>query len=251
MFKSLNRYAYVVNNPCSLTDVLGFDACNFNISINNQTGQNLNLGAIEAAIGQIFNASSVGQINQVGVNFVTSGPANFTLTFNNNGVAGGASGNAMQGGSTGQVFANLYPPSVYQGSTNTLLGVVGAHEIGHGLANVGDLPFEQEGATLMSMDSNLGPPTEPDTPGWYTPVYNGSFPQGLLFTPSQVAGMFSSCPNKHPSVTPLPRPGAGGGGGSAPWWEQLWFLNPGAFGCAAGYISNGDGGCEPARIPAA
>jgi RHS repeat-associated protein len=236
--QSLNRYAYALNNPCSMVDPLGLDACQLNVSINNQTGQNLDLGAIGAAIKQIFDESSVGQINQVGVNFVTSGQTDFTLTFNNNGVAGGPSGNATQGGTTGQVFANLYPPSVYLGYTNTFLGLIGAHEMGHGLANVPDLPFKQYGATLMSIDSNLGPP---DTPGWYTPVYNETFPQGLLFTPYQVAAMFSKCPHKHPSVTPLPlRGGGSSGGGSGGTYDMNGYL---CYGFAKAF---GSWSCWPA-----
>ncbi len=212
--QSLNRYAYALNNPCSMTDPLGLDACGFNVSINNQTGQNLNLGAIEAAITQIFDASSVGQPNQVGVSFGTSGQTDFTLSYNNNGVAGGVSGIADIGGNKGQVYANLYPASVYLQHTNTLLGVIGAHEMGHGLANVRDLPFNKgDLPTLMSIDNN---------PSWYTPVYNGSFPAGLLFTPPQVASMFSRCPHKHLSITPLPL--GGGFGWSGPSWWQMWAL---------------------------
>ncbi|HLY61017.1 MAG TPA: RHS repeat-associated core domain-containing protein [Terriglobia bacterium] len=224
--QSLNRYAYVLNSPCSLGDPLGLDASTCNVHINNKTGQNIDVAGIEATIKQILDASSLGQSNQVGVSFDTGGKVDFTLTYNNNGVVGKESGNARPGGSTGQVFANLYPTSVYGQYTGTLMGVIGAHEMGHALANVPDQPNEGVNKdTLMSIDNN---------PGWMTPqnpVYSPNFPAGLLFTPDQVQAIFSRCPNKHPSVIPLPLGGGGGPGGAKGsvtngnglfWWWGAW-----------------------------
>jgi RHS repeat-associated protein len=209
--QSMNRYAYALNSPCSMVDPLGLDSCNFNVAINNQTGGSLGTNAIEGTIEQIFQKSSQGAntSNSVGVSFVAGGQTDFTLTFNNNGVPGGPSGNAVLGGNSGQVFANLYPPSVYLGYTNEILGVLGAHEIGHGLGNVGDLPFKQYGAILMSIDTN---------PAWMlqstqNPLYSPDFPAGLLFTPTQVGQLWNRCHKSHPNGNP--RPGGGGSGGSA------------------------------------
>jgi RHS repeat-associated protein len=226
--QSLNRYAYALNNPCSMVDPLGLDACNINTLIDNQAGQSVNVAAIESVIAQIFGASSLGQPDQVGVNFVTGGPANFTLTYNNNGVAGKRSGYATPGGNTGVVFANLYPVSVYGQHADTFLGVIGAHEMGHGLASVKDLPFQNgDVPALMSIDNN---------PSWDIPVSNGSFPEGLLFTPGQVEAMFHRCPNKHPSVVPLPL-GGGGGGGQGGSDRGQWQMTIGNCG-----TTSGDGG---------
>ena len=72
--QSLNRYAYALNNPCSLKDPLGLDACNFNIGIINEanlSGEDVTL--IQNQIAAIFQASSKGQPDSVGVNFQFSG----------------------------------------------------------------------------------------------------------------------------------------------------------------------------------
>ncbi len=83
--QSWNRYAYVLNSPCSLVDPLGLDSCNLNIKLNNAANLK-SLEGIKGVIETIFQQSSLGQPNSVGVSFVTDGKPDFTLTFNNNGV---------------------------------------------------------------------------------------------------------------------------------------------------------------------
>ena len=213
-----NKYAYVLNNPCSAIDPLGLDSCNFNVSLSNQAGASLNVNAIESQIQALFQASSQGQPNSVGINFNFSGNADYTLVFNNNGAPGGPSGTSAAPGSWGQVFANLYPPSVYGSYTTTFLGVVGTHEMGHGLGGFDDLPYAKYGANIMTIDSN---------PNWMSqsqnPVYSANFPAGLLFTPSQVSQLFGKCAKKHP-------PGGSGEAGSSAstgFWE--WFPTAGPY----------------------
>ena len=199
--QSWNRYTYVLNNPCSLVDPLGLDSCSFNISLNNAANLT-SLEGIKGVIETIFQQSSLGQPNSVGVNFVTNGTQDFTLTYDNKGVPGGPTGGLTPGNSNaGSMHANMFPYSDYGYATNILLGTVGAHEIGHGSPlGVPDLPNTGPNQnTLMSIDNN---------PTWTQSIYNGSFPSGLLFTPTQVATMFKKCQKKHGSS------GGGGGGGN-------------------------------------
>jgi RHS repeat-associated protein len=205
--QSLNRYAYALDNPCSLIDPLGLDACNFIINFNNQANLSAtDITAIENQIEALFNASSEDQPNSVSVSFVTTGPADFTLTYNNNGVPGGPSGGGYLGANEETVYANLYPSSTYLEYTDRLLGVIGAHEIGHGSpGGIDDVAFsKKQGSTLMSIDTN---------PAWNTannPAYSADFPAGLLFTPDQIAAMYKNCLKaRHANG------GAGGAGGGA------------------------------------
>jgi RHS repeat-associated protein len=56
--QSLNRYAYVLNNPCGLIDPLGLDSCNFNITIqNNGVGSSQQVGLAQAEVIRILRAA--------------------------------------------------------------------------------------------------------------------------------------------------------------------------------------------------
>jgi RHS repeat-associated protein len=202
--QSLNRYAYVLNNPCSMVDPLGLDSCNFNISIVNLALAAQDLTSVESQIKALFAASSVGQAISVGVNFEFSGNAAYMLFITSNGVPGVSPGGYSSGGS-GVVFANIVPGNVFNLYFDRVLGVEATHEIGHGLG-IRDLQFSvRQGSTLMSVDTNpaYGVPE-------LSPVYSSDFPAGLLFTPQQVAALFRKC-----SKDVAKGKASFGGGGSA------------------------------------
>jgi RHS repeat-associated protein len=236
--QSLNRYPYALNSPCSLADPLGLAPCNFNIAIINAanlTGQDLT--AIENQIKAIFQQSSEDQPNSVGVIFANGGTADYTLTYNNNGVPGSNEGGYNSAfwffgwhyASQGYVFANLVQPGQYYDRT---LGVGGAHEMGHGLAHVGDVNYNsQVGSTLMSIDTD---PTY-NLPTDQSPLYSPNFPTGLLFTAKQVAALFSNCHGKHPNGNPARLGGGGDAGGSSSFIGFPVMIWTGPYGIEGGY----------------
>lgn len=213
--QSFDRYAYVLNGPCDLVDELGLAACDFNVKIHNQAGlSNSEIKAVEDYIKSIFSASSAFQPNSVGVNFVTSGQADFTLTY---GEALGQNpswgGLTKPGSNTGQVFVNHVPPSIFY--SDAQFGVLGAHEMGHGLGVFQDTNYNSAGSTLMSINTN---------PNWLSgsaqsPLVN-NFPFGTLFTSKQLGQLYARCNQLH-----SPTASGGGGGFLEPAWEQI-LLDP-------------------------
>lgn len=75
--QSLNRYAYVLNNPCSLIDPFGLDPCKFNIGVVNNAGTltDPQIAALEAELSSILGQAGVG------ANFVSSpNAADYSIT---------------------------------------------------------------------------------------------------------------------------------------------------------------------------
>jgi hypothetical protein len=182
----------VVNNPCGLTDQLGFDACNFNIAINNSgLISNSQLKTLKATLKGVFDRAGVG------VNFDFSGPADYSLDVTTSAAAAAINPGTSPvlpptdaGGLTPGLAPNVLANYGYAfvdrlitagyGSPTTLpvsLAYTGALEAGHYLIHIGDSPqntgimapqlfgkywrkdFSDANATLLKNQcNNLHPP---------------------------------------------------------------------------------------------
>lgn len=217
--QSLNRYAYVQNDPTDSIDPLGLSRCNFNIGIDNSAGLNPGqIGEIENRINQIFSATNDPNGNTVGAVFNFSGKADYTLHLD-----------AGSPNYDGLYFFAVVPPTVYTGSVmrdygagnfGIAAGTVGAHELYHNIHRRWDEPYNGE-PNLMNSDgaTDLKIDTRPDE--------TSPIPQGFSkLTAQQAANLFKKCAKKHgkngggggsggPKLNVPADPGSGGGGGGA------------------------------------
>ncbi len=152
--QSFNRYAYVLNDPCNLSDPLGLEAkCTLRIAISFMFPPHSRAQQkARREIQEIFDAAGVG------VEFVTQGPIDFTLNIASTaqitarggyvepnaiggiGVTSDAKGNPIAIANYGGVFQPELSLAVskYTASPRALgraMGRAGAHEIGHFLLN--------------------------------------------------------------------------------------------------------------------
>jgi RHS repeat-associated protein len=152
--QSLNRYAYALNDPCTMTDPLGLTPCTLNIAIN----YNANLSvaqktALQNQINALFGPS-------VSANFSFSGAAQYTLNVNNAGPNDppGDLGDSGYAPGSNFLWANRISRTfsgIGGGRIGTIMGTVGAHELVHAITNIGDPPFNTQNPNdLMTTDSN-------------------------------------------------------------------------------------------------
>jgi RHS repeat-associated protein len=212
--QSLNRYAYVLNNPCSLVDPLGLgadDDCTYKITLVPGEGSPLSdadlAQAMQGEIKRIFGLA------QLGVEFEGNG-SDYTLTVgkavpSGAKVAANAVGLTRYDSETGVVYnfgivfqsrIEQFDPATAQ-STDFLgiaLGRAGAHEVGHYLLGLSG--HVSSGLMQASFSGSA----------WHISDATGQF----AFTPAQAAALQKDCAVRHAS------PG-GGGGGSRPGWIPI------------------------------
>ena len=204
--QSLNRYAYVLNNPCTLIDPLGLTPkCTFNV----RGGTNLP----KATLDEI--ARILGQAD-VGVNFSNNGSfgpgsqSSATLFQNQDLSQSDAIFGAVENGS---ILIDNSDISVaafeFGGSYEVGLGRVIAHELGHVL----DLPQSTASGNLMSDHAESGKDT-------VTPDNASNFD----LTKAQKSALLEQC-KKQPGARSGGSGGGGGGGiGDRPPLDVLIFL---------------------------
>jgi RHS repeat-associated protein len=207
--QSWNRYAYVLNNPCSFTDLLGLDPCSFNIAV--VIMRNTGLTGSQVAALQNEMAWVLGQAG-VGVSFVQPDSADYTVTvspYNPPALSSSVLGftpfdpsspvtpvAARHVENYGFVLAShvAQAPFAFTPSTfGSALGAVAAHEFGHWAL---PLPTDSDSFTGI-----MGPAT-------------GSFslnPIPLRFTALQAQRLQGHCQELHGN-----NGGAGGPGGGPP-----------------------------------
>lgn len=169
------------------TFVVPIFQCTLTIKATNSAGLGLDqLTAAEQQIDSLFGPN-------VGVNFVSSGPADYTLNFENAG-----SNHTDLGHQTSFLFFQfspvVHPNNIsgdFQGwptaTINNIIGTVGAHELMHRITGVGDLKFNpSEPSDLMSSDHN------PDAGNLF--VHNG-----FQLTSTEMQQLFDKCQQKHPN----------------------------------------------------
>jgi RHS repeat-associated protein len=202
--QSLNRYAYALNSPCSMVDPLGLDSCSFNVQFINDAGlTNAQVTAAEQQINALLGSVASANGDTVGINWVTSGQTDATLTATNQ-----SSLSSLLYGPTMGIYSWWPPlsPRVWVNnlpaySAPGLVGSVGLHELAHywlgreqpyNAANLNTLMFDN-----MTPDTQTAALLNPNSNVW-------------KLTPSQIGSLFQKCPHKQ---TPGP---AGGGGGMTP-----------------------------------
>jgi hypothetical protein len=185
----INLYAYVGNNPMLLVDPTGLCAknCSFTIKVNNKAGMGDNqLQAAEQQIQYLFGAD-------IGVNFVSSGAADYTLNF-----ANANPGNTDWGIQKSFLFLQFSPNVFvnnisngfkgYPSSTiNQVIGTVGAHELVHRITGIKDLPYKSNNPNdLMSSNKN---------PNGGSLYLNNEF----RLTANELQQLSEECLEKHPN----------------------------------------------------
>jgi RHS repeat-associated protein len=216
-----NGYAYVVNDPCSLTDALGLKyLCTLNVAVNNSgLISPSQLNTLMQTLGDVFATADVG------VSFNFSGPADYSLDVTTSaaglgyhqsvpGLIQGTPQDVNAIGETpgwgnyianyGMVYVDRLMVAGYSGaSLATALGWAGAHEAGHYLLHIGD---------------------NPDNLGIMLPMYDKYWWPG--FSPGNATLLRDKCNKLHrPPSTALPSGGGSGGSGTA-----SGYLGP-IYGC--------------------
>ncbi len=228
--QSLNEYAYVLNNPCSLIDPFGLDTCRLTLQLSNDAGLSKDqVNSVFRRIDQIFRATKSGG-NGLGILLNAAGKADLQLSLTTESrTSRFITGLAGAGGSAGMTFGLENPlwgaPRVYVANLAAYgpgmgyiaaAGSVGAHEIAHELG-LKDIPFDKASPNIMMYDSMpaLG----------QTLAFNNPKDPVWSFSEKQIRVMYSECVSRQPN-----QPAGGGGGGShmqAPsrvdpsWWAAL------------------------------
>jgi RHS repeat-associated protein len=251
---SLNRYSYVVNDPCALSDVLGLAPCYIKLSINDpkkllSSAQTTDL---ENAIDAVYSKSSG---NQLQATFVTgNGNPDFTLTLANSDTpSDGIIGDAPVNSSGGHLYVNA-ALFTYEGNVTSAvqgLGTIGAHETGHGIIGVPD--NTNNPPNIMGIDSNKS--------SGLLAQFPGMFP-GTQFNSPQITAFLKKC---HPGNSSTANGNGGGGGGGGTGGNpaagsagiQFTMMQLNALGagsitvqqadnppCPRGQEPDGNGGCK-------
>jgi RHS repeat-associated protein len=227
--QSLNRYAYVLNNPCSLTDPLGLQSpCSFNIAVVDIANglSDSQVSALQDELTWILNQAGVG------AQFVQPGSAEYTITVSpysppafSSSVVGFTPyvptgplspiaarevenyGFVFASNLASAPFASRFTPT----SFGMAVGAVAAHEFGHWA-----LPLPVDSPDFAGI---MGPVTDSYTLN----------PIPLQFTPLQAQRLQGRC-QALPGSGASPGGGAGGGG----YWagsllEQWWWLTGGTL----------------------
>jgi RHS repeat-associated protein len=240
--QSLNRYAYVLNNPCSLVDPLGLDPCSYNISL--LPGRNSPLNGSDFATGIQNEIKRIFDLAGLGVNFAGNSP-DYTLVvanavpssihldpnaigFTNTDLA---TGNATARGTVYASRLQEFDPATARSTAFLAIGLgrAGAHEAGHYLLQL--LGHTSSGLMQAGFSGSA----------WHLPDTTGQF----AFTPAQMAALQRDCAKRHSS------PGASGGnpGAGDAWlrFYQLALLDILAGTSGSGWYGPGTGevGCAP------
>lgn len=210
-----NRYAYVDNNPCNAIDPLGLDTCTLKIRVNNLAGlSNKDLQTLENRIAQIFGATTTTGTStgdSVAVQFPAGGST--SDAYGASGVLNvlpttGDNGNTWPAAPHGIISWLNYNTILAQWGANAALaaGTVGAHEMVHEIAGIGDLPYVPGSPNLMSVNDenkNYGLGAE-----LINAYQNPSVTPLISLTPQQVQGLYNDCKKR---TTP-----SSGGAGNIP-----------------------------------
>jgi hypothetical protein len=166
------------------------------LNINLKNNANLSgdqLTTIENQIAALFATSDTGAASSVGVNFVSSGSADYTLNISN-----AAPGHTDLGHQTGigifQFSPVIHPNNISSsfsaldaGTQNIIMGTIGAHELIHRIDNIGDLPYNPAHPNdIMSSDNN------PDD-------YNKLAQNAYRLTDKEIQRLLQQCLKKHPN----------------------------------------------------
>jgi RHS repeat-associated protein len=169
--QSLNRYGYVLNDPCNSVDILGLDPCAFNILVKNAVGMDpAGLQAAEKQFNVVLGANNSG----LSANFVESGNADFTANLKGTTSPAGRYGinnqtiwqsikDIVSGSLTNN--ADIYVGNIYNATRNMSdlafgVGQTMAHEFGHFALQIHDnpvTPSDQNGGIMQQGDVTLDP----------------------------------------------------------------------------------------------
>jgi RHS repeat-associated protein len=208
--QSLNRYSYVLNDPCDHMDPLGMKPCFLNLKIVTSKGVTLSdsdIAAITSRINSLLSSAAFPSGATVQVQTSYAGDTDYTLSYTNAGdsklemglITGQLKlGDAPVGGVGGTVYADAVSLAEGLSQQNYLsnLGTVGTHELTH-LAGVPDQQYTEadfDNVNLMMMD------TAPKALQ-QNALRNPNSPLNQL-TPEQLAAIAAACTLKHPKVPP-------------------------------------------------
>jgi RHS repeat-associated protein len=193
-----NRYTYVRNSPCELSDPLGLDHCDFVVSVSGLGGPRL--AAVEHQINSIFGQLGDESGNTVGITFTSGGSRDYSLVYENSpwyypSSRGGKTA-CFPGvgcwGPSSVYLDNIVKNIEYKGPSqdadlNAYLSLYGAHELGHQMFN--SFLHSSDPGNLMQVDGGAG---------W--------------LSPDQVGQLFKTCQKLHPPNKSGESGGGGGGG---------------------------------------
>jgi RHS repeat-associated protein len=214
--QSWNRYAYVLNDPCSLVDPLGLDTCKFNVQLNLSGGPSLgknDVAKIETSINAIFGRTQ-SDGNSVGITFNFQGDPDISLRLWN--VPGWLAPTLAEYGIFGcegfvcepTAFYNVVASKNFPVGTLDAVAIVSGHELAHGLLNQPDQPYNSGNPNILMMNAaNLSPGDNP----FINP--NASIAKLSL---QQVQTLYKQCTNKPQATEPTVTGG---------WWNDPSIFN--------------------------
>jgi hypothetical protein len=202
----LNRYTYVLDNPCSLVDPLGLTPqCTLFVHVDNAAGVSPDtLSEIEQQVNNLFGAAGVG------VDFQNNNGPVYQLTVDTTSGDPALLGSSPLNSSLGTVFVQSITTGYdawagtfswgwtavpdWLNSLNTVIGTVGAHEMYRAVANLPDITAA-DNSDIMGVDNLPGPSV-------YWSAHLGN--PALHFSTSEAAALMSACKNKLPNA-PVPQ----------------------------------------------
>ena len=210
--QTLNRYSYVINSPCSLSDPWGLSPCTYKIRLTPGKKSPLSdpkfAAAVKGEVSRIFDLADLGvsfdgDTPDYTLHIDNAVPSNLKISPDAIGYTNSFRGAVENEGYVYESRMEQFDPATAQSNSNLgiALGRAGAHELGHYFLQM--YGHSNSGLMVASPGGGRGQ-------SWHLPDLTGRF----AFTGDQVLTLQADCNKRHP---------AGAIGGIGPDQYSIYF----------------------------